>query len=106
MPTFARNLAILVFESAREIPLTVIFPFWNGSSALAVFINVDFPEPDGPQTTTTSPCSTAREQSRSTENAPYHLDTFSMLIMDEDRQSVGSGMSVYVRVSIGGSGRL
>ncbi len=48
------------------MPSTVITPFWNGSSALTHLISVDLPEPDGPQTTITSPFSTVVEQSVST----------------------------------------
>jgi preprotein translocase subunit SecY len=37
------------------MPSTTMSPFWKGSSALMVLISVDLPEPEGPQTTTTSP---------------------------------------------------
>ena len=55
MPTRERSFGRLVFGSAIEMPSTTMSPFWNGSSALTVLISVDLPEPDGPQTTTTSP---------------------------------------------------
>ena len=55
MPTRERSLGRLVFGSVIEMPSTTMSPFWNGSSALTVLISVDLPEPDGPQTTTTSP---------------------------------------------------
>src|SRR5439155_15956624 len=42
---------------------------------------VDFPEPDGPQTTITSPFSTLVVQSVSTWNWPYHLETWSIEII-------------------------
>jgi hypothetical protein len=63
------------------MPLTVISPFWNGSSAFTVLISVDLPEPDGPHTTTTSPLSMSTLQSLSTCTGPYHLDTFLMRII-------------------------
>src|SRR3954470_22333086 len=44
-------------------------------------IMVDLPEPDGPQTTTFCPFSTARLQSFRTWNCPYHLLTWSSRIM-------------------------
>src|SRR3990172_12336437 len=39
-------------------------------------MSVDFPEPEGPQTTTTSPFATSVEQVFSTWKLPYHLLTF------------------------------
>lgn len=44
-------------------------------------IRVDLPDPDGPQTTTTSPRSICVVQSASTWKLPYHLETASMEIM-------------------------
>ena len=55
MPTRARSLGRSVFGSLIEMPSTTMSPFWIGSSAFTVLISVDLPEPDGPQTTTTSP---------------------------------------------------
>ena len=55
MPTRERSLGRSVFGSDSEMPSTTMSPFWNGSSALTVLISVDLPDPDGPQTTTTSP---------------------------------------------------
>ena len=48
------------------MPSTMMSPFWNGSSALTHLISVDLPDPDGPQTTTTSPLATLVVQSVST----------------------------------------
>ena len=56
-------------------------PFWKGSSPLTHLISVDLPEPDGPQTTTTSPLATSVEQLLSTCVGPYHLLIVSMAIM-------------------------
>src|SRR4029079_12295814 len=56
-------------------------PFWNGSSAFTVLISVDLPDPDGPQTTTTSPFSILVVLSVSTWKVPYHLETSLMSIM-------------------------
>ncbi|GAA0280453.1 hypothetical protein GCM10008965_54490 [Methylorubrum aminovorans] len=39
------------------------------------------PEPEGPQTTTTSPRFTAVEQPVRTRTSPYHFDTASMAII-------------------------
>ena len=58
IPTRERSFGRLVFGSATEMPSTITSPFWNGSSALTHLMSVDFPEPDGPHTTTTSPLST------------------------------------------------
>src|SRR5258705_8207698 len=73
------------------MPATVIWPFWNGSSALTVLISVDLPEPDGPQTTMTSPFSTLVVQSASTWNWPYHLETLSIVIMGMTESSADDG---------------
>ena len=81
MPTRARSFGRLVFGSAIEMPSTTTSPFWNGSSALTHLISVDLPDPDGPQTTTTSPFSMLVVQSVSTWKLPYHLETFLMSIM-------------------------
>src|SRR3954464_9215886 len=89
MPTRERSLGRLVLGSLTLVPSTLMSPFWNGSSALTVLISVDLPDPDGPQTTTTSPFSTAVVQFFSTWNwGLYHLLTFSMVIMGmiSDRQ--------------------
>ena len=64
-----------------EMPSTVISPFCTGPSALTVLISVDLPEPDGPQTTTTSPLETCVVHSLSTWKVPYHLLTFLISIM-------------------------
>ncbi len=73
MPIRERSFDRFVFRSPTDAPSTTISPFWNGSSPLTVLISVDLPEPDGPQTTTTSPLSTFVVQSVSTWNVPYHL---------------------------------
>jgi hypothetical protein len=81
MPTRLRSLGRLVLGSAMLMPSTTMSPFWKGSSALTVLISVDLPEPDGPQTTTTSPLLMVVVQSVSTWKLPYHLLTFLMSIM-------------------------
>ncbi len=75
MPTRERSLGRSVLGSCTAWPSTNISPFWKGSSALMTLIRVDLPEPDGPQTTTTSPFSILVLQLLSTWTAPYHLDT-------------------------------
>lgn len=59
----ASQFARSVFLSLTTIPSTVISPCCTGSRPLTVLISVDLPEPDGPQTTTTSPFFTSVEQS-------------------------------------------
>ena len=85
MPMRARSFGRLVLGSPTEMPSTVMRPFWNGSSPLTHLISVDLPEPDGPQTTTTSPLATSVEQSFSTCIGPYHLLT--LLDLDHRRLS-------------------
>ena len=82
MPTRERSLGRFVLGSAMEMPSTTMSPFWKGSSALTVLISVDLPEPDGPQTTTTSPFLMEVVQSVSTWKLPYHLEMFLMSIME------------------------
>jgi len=81
MPTRERSLGRSVFGSCTAVPSTQISPFWMGSSALMVLMSVDLPEPEGPQTTTTSPFWMLVEQSLSTWKLPYHLETFLSSIM-------------------------
>ena len=57
-------------------------PCWMGSSALTVLISVLLPEPEGPQTTTTSPFLMWVVQSVSTWKLPYHLETISITNYD------------------------
>src|SRR6059058_5502531 len=73
MPIRARNFGKLVLGSLTEIPATVMEPSWNGSSPFTHLMSVDLPEPEGPQTTTTSPLATRRLQLSSTWKPPYHL---------------------------------
>ena len=80
MPIRARNLGRSVFGSPTEMPSTLMWPFWNGSNPLTHLISVDLPEPEGPQTTTTSPLATSVEHSLSTCVGPYHLLMASILI--------------------------
>ena len=68
------------------MPSTTMSPFWNGSRALTVLISVDLPEPDGPQTTTTSPFLIVVVQSVSTWKVPYHLETSLMSIMGRSQR--------------------
>src|ERR1700754_5230719 len=73
MPMRARNFGRFVALSPTETPSTVIVPAWNGSSPLVHLISVLLPEPDGPQTTTTSPRATLAEHSFRIWVAPYHF---------------------------------
>src|SRR6202020_1465715 len=82
MPTRARSFGKLVLGSPTEMPSTTIWPFWNASSALTHLISVDFPDPDGPQTTTTSPLATLVVQSFSAWKVGlYHLSTWLISII-------------------------
>ena len=81
MPTRARSFGRLVFGSPTDMSLTRISPCWKGSRPFTHLISVDLPEPEGPQTTMTSPFSTCVEHSASTWNVPYHLLTFFISIM-------------------------
>ena len=44
--------------SVKLVPSSTMSPDWMGSSALTHLMSVDLPQPDGPQTTTTSPLAT------------------------------------------------
>jgi len=81
MPTWERSLERLVLGSPTEVPFTTMSPCWKGSRPLTHLIRVDLPEPEGPQTTTTSPFFTSVVQSVSTWNCPYHLETFLISII-------------------------
>src|ERR1700761_529361 len=82
MPTRERRLGRSVLGSLTLMPSIVIRPSWNGSSALTHLIRVDLPDPEGPQTTTTSPLATEVVQSFSTWKAGlYHLLTWLISIM-------------------------
>ncbi|MNO79601.1 hypothetical protein D3C76_707750 [compost metagenome] len=83
MPTRERSFGRLVFGSAMEVRSTTMSPFWNGSRAFTHLIRVDLPEPDGPQTTTTSPLATWVVHSVRTWKSPYHLLTFWIEIMGQ-----------------------
>jgi hypothetical protein len=76
MPMRARSCGRFVCGSPTEMPSTLISPSWNGSSPLTHLMSVLLPDPDGPQTTTTSPLATLVLHSLSTWKSPYHLLTF------------------------------
>src|ERR1700737_4652288 len=83
MPTRARSFGRSVLGSLTLMPSRMISPRWIGSSALTHLIRVDFPEPDGPHTTTTSPLATLVVQSFSAwKLGPYHLSTWLISIMN------------------------
>src|SRR5215469_1794762 len=76
IPTRERSLGRFVRRSPTEIPSIRISPSWNGSRPFTHLIKVDLPDPDGPQTTTTSPLVTSVLQSFNTWKSPYHFETF------------------------------
>src|SRR6201981_1234938 len=76
MPTRERNFERLVFFSPIDAPSTTISPFWKLSRPFTHLISVDFPDPEGPQTTPTSPLVTSVLQSFNTWKSPYHFETF------------------------------
>ncbi len=63
IPTCARSFGRSVFGAPTEIPFTTISPCWKVSSPFTHLMSVDLPDPEGPQTTITSPFSTWVEQS-------------------------------------------
>src|SRR4029434_10087512 len=79
--TLERSVGESGLGAVIEMPSTTMSPFWNGSSAFTVLIRVDLPEPDGPQTTKTSPFLIEVVCSVRTWKLPYHLETFLMSIM-------------------------
>src|SRR5262245_14426831 len=92
MPTRARSFGRSVLGLPTETPSTVIVPPWKGSSALTHLIKVDLPDPDGPQTTTTSPLATLVVQSFRAWNAvPYHLSTWLISIIDDPNYLTNDG---------------
>ena len=66
MPFRDVGLVRVVPFAVTSVASTRIVPYWTGSSPFRHVIRVDFPEPEGPQTTTTSPVSTFVVQSLST----------------------------------------
>src|SRR5271168_1226650 len=105
MPTRARSFGRSVLGSLTLMPSRMIWPSWIGSSALTHLISVDLPEPEGPQTTTTSPLATLVVQSFSAwKFGPYHLLTWLISIMDaslnpatDSARSLSHGERVGVR---------
>jgi len=65
IPTRERSFGRLVFGSPTEVPSTTISPCWKASRPFTHLMSVDLPEPEGPQTTITSPFSTWVVHSRS-----------------------------------------
>ena len=80
-PTSSRTLFKSVCGSATLIPSTQISPLSMLSSWLTVRMSVDLPLPEGPQTTTTSPCFTSRLTPLMTCRSLKCLCTFLNLIM-------------------------
>ena len=70
IPTRERRLERFVFGSPTESASTTISPFWKGSRPFTHLMSVDFPLPEGPQTTTTSPLATSVLHSFSTWKLP------------------------------------
>src|SRR5262245_29391498 len=85
MPIRARSFGRAVFGSPIETPSTVMVPASKGSSPLTHLIKVDFPDPDGPHTTTTSPLAISALHLLSTCTLPYHLLTLLIVIMGAQR---------------------
>src|SRR5919112_5465671 len=78
MPTSRRMASSARTSSDSSMSSTRMRPSWCVSSRLMQRIKVDLPLPDGPHTTTRSPCATERDTSRSTCSAPNHLFTRSI----------------------------
>ena len=64
-----------------SIPSTMMSPRWCSSSLLMVRMKVDLPDPDGPNTTTTSVLRTVVEMPLSAWKLPNHLCTSRQMIM-------------------------
>ena len=62
-------------SSLSSTPSTTMVPDSCASSRLMQRIMVDFPEPEGPQTTTRSPSPILRLTSRSAWKSPKNFDT-------------------------------
>ena len=76
IPTSVRSLTRLTPpEPPMDWPCTRMSPFWIGSRRLTQRMSVLLPEPEGPQTTMTSPASTLRSTSTRTWCWPNHLLT-------------------------------
>ena len=75
MPTRVRSADMLTPGRTIDSPRTTRSPPWIPSRPFTQRISVDFPEPDGPHTTTTSPAATARLMSLRTLSFPNHLFT-------------------------------
>src|SRR5690554_2043441 len=73
MPVSRRMRSMALTSSVSSTPSTTMRPSWWSSSLLIQRISVDFPEPDGPMTTTTSPLFTDMLMSRKTWKSPNHL---------------------------------
>src|SRR3990172_7501980 len=81
MPTSLRTASTLRMSSLSSIPSTTTRPRLCRSRRLMQRIIVDFPEPEGPATTTTSPGRIARLMPRRTCSLPNHLCTSSSRMM-------------------------
>ena len=55
IPTSRRTASMFRTSLVSSKPSTTMSPRWCCSNRLMVRMNVDFPEPDGPMMTTTSP---------------------------------------------------
>ncbi len=75
MPTSARSLARALPSLGSGCPSRVMLPSSIGSSRLIARQSVDFPDPDGPITTTTSPLAMDRLMSFRTCSSPKCLLT-------------------------------
>ena len=74
-----------------RVPSTMIWPFWCSSNALMQRIKVDFPDPEGPQTTILSPRLTVKSISRKHVKRPEPL----VHVLNLDRNFVGN-LEVYL----------
>ena len=96
IPTSVRSLTRFTPPGAvMDLPCTRISPFWMGSRRLTQRMSVLLPEPEGPQTTMTSPASTLRSTSTSTWCWPNHLLT------PLNSMASGHGYSITSRTSPG-----
>ena len=66
IPTSLRTASMLRISWLSSMPSTMIRPRWCSSNRLITRMKVDFPDPEGPKTTTTSPLLTVVERPRRT----------------------------------------
>lgn len=89
IPTSRRMVSRFRRSLVISMPSMTILPFWCSSSRFNILMNVDFPDPEGPHITSTSPLLTFMDMSCMAQKFPNHLNTFSQIMMSS-RCSIGT----------------